>query len=321
MKLEDIKKVATIGSGVIGSSWATGFALKGMEVNLYDKFPEALPVAMDRIKSNLEQLAANGVLDNAEIPAILERIHPTTDMKEAVQDVQFVQESVRENYPDKHSVVQEMEEFLPEDAIYSSSTSGLLITDIAKVAKHPERFCGGHPYNPPHLIPLVEITKGEKTSDETVALAKAFYTKMGKEPVVLQKEALGFISNRLQQALYREVCCLVMRGVCNIEDVDKAVTFGPGIRWGIMGPNLIFELGGGAGGLEGLFNNVGDSVKLWLADMADFKEYPAEWIPMAEAGVREAIKNRPAEIGNTNESLKEYRDKMLIGLLKLHGKL
>ena len=112
-----------------------------------------------------------------------------------------------------------------------------------------------------------------------------------------------------------------MRGVCNIEDVDKAVTFGPGIRWGIMGPNLIFELGGGAGGLEGLFNNVGDSVKLWLADMADFKEYPAEWIPMAEAGVREAIKNRPAEIGNTTESLKEYRDKMLIGLLKLHGKL
>lgn len=321
MKLEDIKKVATVGSGVIGSSWATGFALKGMEVNMYDNYVEGLTMAVERVKNNLEQLAKNGVMDEAEIPEIMKRIHPTGDIKEALDGVQFVQESVLENYPDKWAVVEEMEKYLAPDAIVASSTSGLLISEIAKNAKHPERFCGGHPYNPPHLIPLVEITKGDKTTEETVALAKAFYTAMGKEPVVLQKEALGFISNRLQQALYREVCNLVMRGVCTVEDADKAVTFGPGIRWGIMGPSLIFELGGGQGGLKGLMTMVGESIKLWLADMADFKEYPEEWMDIAEAGVQEAIKNRPAEIGNTNESLKEYRDKMLIGLLKLHGKL
>lgn len=321
MKLDDIKKIACVGSGVIGSSWATGFAMKGYEVNLYDSNEENLKLAAQRAEDNLKYLAKNDVMPESDIPGILAKLHYTMNMEEAVKDVQFVQESVFENYEVKQKVLEEMEKYIAPDAIIASSTSGLLVTEIAKYAKHPERCVGGHPYNPPHLIPLVEITKGEKSDPAVVELAKEFYAHVGKEPVVLQKEALGFICNRLQQALYREVCELVMRGVCTVEDADKAVTFGPGIRWGIMGPSLIFQLGGGKGGLEGLFNLVGESVKLWLADMADFKEYPEEWIPMAQAGVDEAIKNRPAEIGNTNESLKEYRDDMLIGLLKLHKKL
>lgn len=122
-------------------------------------------------------------------------------------------------------------------------------------------------------------------------------------------------------ALYREVCSLVMDGVCTVEDADKAVTFGPGIRWGIMGPSLVFQLGGGKAGVDGLMNHLHDSITLWLNDMADFKELPKEWGKIAREGVEEEIKNRSPEIGNTDESLAEYRDKMLIEILKLHNKI
>ena len=135
---------------------------------------------------------------------------------------------------------------------------------------------------------------------------------------MLQKEALGFICNRLQMALYREVCNLVMSGVCTVEDADKAVTFGPGIRWGIMGPSLVFELGGGAGGVSGLMNHMNDSISLWLGDMADWKEFPQDWAKVAQEGVNAELANRSPETGNTHQSLEEYRDAMLIQLLKLH---
>ena len=135
---------------------------------------------------------------------------------------------------------------------------------------------------------------------------------------MLQKEALGFICNRLQMALYREVCNLVMSGVCTVEDADKAVTFGPGIRWGIMGPSLVFELGGGAGGVSGLMNHLNDSISLWLGDMADWKEFPQDWAKVAQEGVNAELANRSPETGNTHQSLEEYRDAMLIQLLKIH---
>lgn len=263
----------------------------------------------------------NGVYSDEKAKEILSRIHYTTSVEEAVKDAMFIQESSAEHYDVKHEIVKQIEEFAPEDAVIASSTSGLLVTEIAKYAKHPERFVGGHPYNPPHLIPLVEITKGEKTEDWAVEKAKAFYTEIGMEPVVLQKEALGFICNRLQMALYREVVNLVLSGVCTVEDADKAVTFGPGIRWGIMGPSLVFELGGGQHGVSGLMTHLNDSISLWLNDMADWKSFPPETAKVLQDGVNEELSHRPESIGNTHESLEEYRDKMLIEMLKLHGKL
>ncbi len=321
MKAKEIKTVACVGAGVIGYSWALQFALKGAHVNVYDITDEALNLAKERIHESLKLFIRNQLLTEDETKIIEGRISYTTSMEEAVRDALFIQESGPESYDIKHQMILEMEKYTSDKTIIASSTSGLLITEIAKVSKHPERFVGAHPYNPPHLIPLVEITKGEYTTEENVVIAKEFFELMGKAPIVLQKEALGFICNRLQMALYREVCELVMRGVCTIEDADKAVTFGPGIRWGIMGPSMVFQLGGGKVGIDGLFHHLESSINLWLEDMADFKEFPKEWPEIARKGVDETIKNRSKEIGNTDETLAQYRDDMLVELLKLHHML
>lgn len=321
MQADNITCAASIGAGVIGYSWALKFAMAGLEVWAQNRTEESSALARERVHASMESLVKNGVYDDDQAAQIEAHIHYTTSVAEAVAHAQFIQESSSEHYDVKWELVRELEAAAAPDAIIASSTSGLLVTEIAKNAEHPERFCGGHPYNPPHLIPLVEITKGEKTADATVECAKAFYTRVGMEPVVLQKEALGFICNRLQMALYREVANLVLSGVCTVEDADKAVTFGPGIRWGIMGPSLVFELGGGKGGVEGLMNHLNDSVSLWLADMADWKSLPPEWAHVAQEGVNAELAARPASKGNTPEALAEYRDHMLIELLKLHEKL
>ena len=321
MEAKDIKKVACIGAGVIGYSWALYYSLKKLSVNVYDITDEALNLAKERIHESLLNLKKNNVVTEEEINEIESRINYTTSMEEAVKDVEFITESGPESYDIKRKMVEEMEKYTKEDTIISSSTSGLLITEIAKDAKHKERFIGAHPYNPPHLIPLVELTKGDYTTDEILNTTKDFYQLIDKEPVVLQKEALGFICNRIQMAVYREVCSLVMNGVCTIEDADKAVTYGPGLRWAIMGPSLVFELGGGKGHIDGLMKHLNPSISLWLHDMADFKDFPEDFPEIARKGVEEALKNRPKEIGNDDESLAEYRDKMLIEILKLHNKL
>ena len=321
MKLNDIKDIAIVGSGVIGYSWALSFAMNGHPVRVYDINDGSLKLAKERIHESLVNLAQNKVINPNKIEKIEKRIDYSTSIEKTVEKSKFIVESGPEKYEIKWSIVEEIEKYASEDAIVASSTSGLLITEIAKNAKHPERFIGAHPYNPPHLIPLVEITKGEKTTEENVKLAYDLYKSIKKEPVILQKEALGFICNRIQMAVYREVCDLVMRGVCTIEDADKAVTYGPGIRWAIMGPSLVFELGGGQGHIDGLMKHLNESINLWLNDMADWKEFPEKFPEVARKGVEEALKNRNTEIGNTDESLAEYRDKMLIEILKLHNKL
>lgn len=321
MIAKDIKKVSCVGAGVIGYSWALYFSLKNLDVTVYDVSLESLDLAKKRIRESLQSLIKNNVISPEDSEKIESRIVYTLSMKEAVEEAKFIVESAPEDYEIKRKIVEEIEKYTSVETIIASSTSGLLITEICKYANHPERFIGGHPYNPPHLIPLVEITKGEKTSEEVVKIAKDFYTMIGKEPIVLQKEALGFICNRLQMALYREICDLVSRGVCTIEDADKAVTYGPGLRWGIMGPSLVFQLGGGQHGIAGILQHLRPSINMWLKDMADFKEFPEEFDQIAQNGVDIEMKNRSAEIGNDNASLAEYRDKMLIELLKLHNKL
>lgn len=322
MELKSINRIACIGAGLIGSGWATSFLLNGYDVVLYDIKEELLELSKKRIINNLSIFIDKNIITNADAEEMIAHAHYTTDLETAVRDVQFIQESGPENYGIKQNVLKEIEKFTDKSTIIASSTSGLLITEIAKYAEHPERCLGAHPYNPPHLIPLVEMSKGEKTSQEVVDLAYSFYKKIGKEPIVLQKEALGFIANRLQAVLYREIVDLVLKGVCSVEDADKACLFGPGLRYGIMGPNMIFHLGGGEKGIKGMMENLAiPAFALWLPDVAKWEKIPPEWPDIAQKGIVEAMANRDPYSGNTNEEIAKFRDDMLISLLKLHNKL
>ncbi|MCM8711243.1 3-hydroxyacyl-CoA dehydrogenase family protein [Clostridium sp. SYSU_GA19001] len=321
MKAEDIKNIACVGAGVIGAGWATNFAMKGYSVAVFDISPESLKKAESIIEKNLQYLADKDLIKKEDIKAIKNKVKYTTDLKEAVEDAQFIQESGPERYDIKEQMLKEIEKYTSKETIIASSTSGLLISEIAKNAVYPERCIGGHPYNPPHLIPLVEITKGEKSSDEAAKTAYDFYAALNKEPVILQKETVGFIANRLQLALYREAIDLVVRGVCTVEDVDKATLYGPGLRLGVMGPNLIFHLGAGEQGIRGLLTSLHDSSAARLKDMANWVEEPEGWPDIAEEGVLKEIENRPQETGKTIPELIKFRDDMLIELLKLHKKI
>jgi len=321
MKKPEIKKTAVLGGGMIGSSWATNFLWKGFPVHIYDISDEALKTARGRILGNMKYLVGKGILTADKMNVALSLAKYTTNIEEAVKGVQFIQESVLEHYDVKQALLAEVDRHAATDAVFASSTSGLLITEIAKDSKHPERCIGAHPYNPPHLIPLVEITKAQKTSEETVKRACDFYISLGKEPIVLRKESLGFISNRLAIALYREAVDLVMRGVCSVEDVDKAAHFGPGLRYALMGPNLIYQLGGGVHGIKGLLQHIGDSSELWLEDMAAWKKFPSDWQEIAQEGVNKEMANRLPEQGRTNEEIARWRNDGLIEILKFLKKI
>ena len=320
MKADDIRQVAVIGSGLIGAGWATLFASHGCQVSVYDVDEGALEKARERIAGNLSYLVEQGVYTRDQMEAYLAAVSYTTDIGQAAAQAQFIQENGPDRIEIKRSILAQLEQYAPADAIYASSTSALLISEIAEEAVHPERCIGGHPYNPPHLIPLVEITKGDETAPEVVQAAYDFYKRMGKEPVVLHKESMGFIANRLQAALNRELVDLVMRGVCSVEDADKALVYGPGLRWAIFGHNMIMQLGN-PGGLTGMVNMLGNSGDRWLADMASWTHQPDNWAEVAQPGVDQEMKNFPDYIGHTNEACAAYRDQMLIELLKLHRKL
>ncbi|MDY3748083.1 MAG: 3-hydroxyacyl-CoA dehydrogenase NAD-binding domain-containing protein [Lachnospiraceae bacterium] len=320
MRVEDIKNVASIGGGVIGSSWTLLFAMKGLHVCQYDINDAQIENCVKNIERNIASLIEFGAIKEEDKEEIKSHISYTTSIAEAVKNAQFIQENGPERLPIKQSILAEIEEAAPADAIYASSSSGLLISDVTANAVRPERCVGGHPYNPPHLIPLVEITYSEKTDKANVQLAKDFYQSIGKEAVVLNKECPGYIANRLQLAVYREMIELVMRGVCTAEDADKSLVYGPGIRWAIFGHNMIMQLGN-PNGLKGMMEMLGDGGDVWLADMADWKHIPRkEYADIAQASVDEMIKNFPDEIGHSNPEIAKYRDKMLIEILKLHKK-
>jgi carnitine 3-dehydrogenase len=314
--MSEFKKVANIGGGVIGSSFSIIFARGGMDVTNISRNEDGVKRTKGKIDKMLDQLIENEVIKEEEKEKILSHIFYSTDLKEALKDVDYAQENWPEVMEKKHEIVKLFEENAPEDAVLASSTSGLLVSEIAKHAKHPERIIGVHPYNPPHLIPLIEIVKGKKTEDKIAEKVKKFFEDLGKIPVVLNKEVPGYIANRLQAAVFRETIDLVVNGVASLEDVDKALTFGPGIRWGIMGSGLNFELASDKG-LEGMVNVIGKSMLTWLDDMATWTEFPEDMSKLYQ-GRDEAIKNRPKEIGNDRESLDQYRTKMLIEILKLH---
>src|SRR5277367_1102890 len=241
-----IHRVAIVGTGVIGASWAAQYLARGFDVVATDPAAGAESNLRKYVDEAWEQLEAIGLSAGAS----RDRLSFTTDMKKALSKADFVQENGPERPDFKIKLFADMDDATPGDSIIASSSSGITPSVMQSGCKRPERILVGHPFNPPHIIPLVEIVGGAKTSPEAIQQAMAFYASMGKKPILLHKELPGHVANRLQAALYREVVHLIDQGVLSVAAADDAVSWGPGLRWGLMGPSLLWHLGGGSGGIE-----------------------------------------------------------------------
>ncbi len=236
MKVENIKTVAIVGAGFMGPGLAQVFAMQGYPVYLMDVRPEALPKALDSLRSNLKQMAEAAIIPQSNIERFIKEVHVTTDMREAVKSAQLVIEAVNENLELKQKIFQELDRVCSPETLLCTNTSVISITEIASRSIHRERIVGTHFWNPPHLIPLVEVVKGKDTSDETLNVTCDFLKKAGKHPVKCLKDVPGFIANRLQHALWREAISIVENGIADAETVDEAIKNSFAIRLPVLGP-------------------------------------------------------------------------------------
>ena len=305
-----IKKVAIIGTGVIGASWAALFLAKGLDVVANDVAPDAETSLRRFVKAAWPALERLGLAPGAS----QSRLAFSSDLPTALRGVDLVQENGPERLDFKQKLYEQLDELLPPDVIIASSSSGIKMSDIQSgAALHPERCVIGHPFNPPHLIPLVEVVGGKKTSEHTVQRAIEFYKSIGKKAVRLNKEMPGHVANRLQGALAREVYYLVAEDVLSAADVDDALSWGPGLRWGIMGNMMLNHLGGGPGGIEHFFQQFAGPMQ------ASWKVLGA---PVLTPEVqKKLIDGVHAEVGSrTIEELEAERDEILLGLLELRSR-
>lgn len=255
-----VGRIAIIGTGTIGASWAALCLAKGLDVVAYDvdsSREEMLRRFIDQAWPALEALGSPG--GNAT-----GRLRFETDLEKTCADAHFVQENAPENEAMKVELIARIDRVLPREAVISSSSSALLISNLQKGCRFPERVVLGHPFNPPHIVPLVEVVGGELTSSETTQRAFEFYRGLGKTPILLAKEMSGHVANRIQSAVFREAVHLLAEGVASVEDIDAAIRDGPGLRWALMGPFLTFHLGGGPGGVQAYLSHFAKlHVALW----------------------------------------------------------
>lgn len=304
---KDIKRVTIIGTGVIGASWAALFLAKGLEVVATDIAPDAKSKLDTFIAAAWPALEASGLAPGAA-PGKLQFTH---DLDEAVAGSDLIQENGPERIDFKKDLYKHLDQTLPSDVIIASSSSGLTMSEIQSACeRHPERCVIGHPFNPPHLIPLVEIVGGAQTSQETIERVTAFYRGLGKRTIRLHKEVPGHVANRLQAALFREVVHLIAEGVVSVGDADAAVSWGPGLRWGIMGPSLLYHLGGGQGGIEHFFEQFTGPLTAWWHVLGT-----PELTPEVRATIIAGIHDETGP--RSLPELAAYRDKVLLGLLSL----
>ncbi len=265
-----IHRIAIVGTGVIGASWAAQYLARGFDVVATDPAPNAEANLRKYVDEAWEQLEAIGLSPGAS----RDRLSFTTDMKKALAKADFVQENGPERPEFKIKLFADMDEATPADSIIASSSSGITPSVMQSGCKHPERVLVGHPFNPPHIIPLVEVVGGAKTSPEAIQQAMAFYASIGKKPIHLRKELPGHVANRLQAALYREMLYLIEQGVLSVEDADAAVCYGPGLRWGVMGQSLQWHLGGGAGGIKHFMDHLMDPLQGMMKVLGTPQHHP-----------------------------------------------
>ncbi len=306
-----IRRVAIIGTGVIGASWSALFLAHGLDVVATDVAPGAEAALKRFVAAAWPALQRLGLASGAS----QNRLSFTAVLTDAVKDSDLVQENGPEKIDFKQTLYRQLDELLHPSVIIASSSSGLTMSEIQKgAASHPERCVIAHPFNPPHLVPLVEIVGGAKTSKNTIERAAEFYTSIGQRTVRLNKEMPGHVANRLQAALAREVYYLVGEGVVSAADVDTALCWGPGLRWGIMGNLMLNHLGGGPGGIEHFFQQFTGPMTAWWKTLGS---------PVLTPDVqKKLIDSVHAEVGSrTIDELAAERDEVLLGLIELRNKV
>jgi 3-hydroxypropionate dehydrogenase (NADP+) len=313
MEASEVRRVACVGAGTIGSSWATHFARYGFAVSICDLSGEILQRALALIRDNLELLAECQVMPPEEIAGSMGRISAFTDLAAAVRDADFVIESGPETFPAKRGLFASIDALVRPDVVIASSSSYLPMSEIQIAARHPERCVSAHPFNPPHIVPLVEIVKGNQTSDGTAELVCDLMARTGKTPVIAKKEMPGFIANRLQSALLDEAFALVYQGVASATDVDIACKAGPGLRWAALGPLSVGMLSG-PGGLR-------DSVlgkKFSQEGLNATSKGTREPGPEQEASARLLVEEMEAHFaGKDMAEVRRWRDRKLLKILQI----
>ena len=304
-----IRRITIIGTGVIGASWAALYLAKGLEVVATDIAPDAEAALKRFVDAAWPALKRLGLAPGAS----QSKLSFTPKMEVAVSGADLVQENGPERLDFKQKLYGQLDELLPADVIIASSSSGLTMSEIQLGSRsHPERCVIGHPFNPPHLVPLVEIVGGAKTSEQTIQRVAEFYQGIGRRTVLVRKEMPGHVANRLQAAIAREVYYLVAEGVVSAADVDTALCWGPGLRWGLMGNMLLNHLGGGKGGMEHFLEQFTRPMTAWWKSLGN---------PVLTPEVqKKLIDSVHAEVGSRFiEEIAAERDEMLLGLLELRS--
>jgi carnitine 3-dehydrogenase len=254
---EAVDTVACIGAGVIGGGWVAHFLARGYRVRAWDPAPDAAAKLDRLVAAAWPALTELGLADGAD----RKNLTVTDRLADAVSGAGFVQESAPEQLELKRRLLADIDAVTPAEVVIASSTSGYSMTEMAVEAVDAGRLVVGHPFNPPYLIPLVEVVGGERTEPWAVEWASAFYSRVGKSVITMDQELPGFIANRLQEALWREALHMVANGEATVEQIDTAITDGPGLRWPAQGPMLTFHLAGGEGGMAHMLDHFGPSLK------------------------------------------------------------
>jgi 3-hydroxyacyl-CoA dehydrogenase len=310
MEHAGVRHVAVIGTGTIGASWAAYFLSRGLSVAASDPAPEAEAALRHFVAGawpGLARLAAPQSLPD-EMPE--DRLSFHVDPEAALAGADFVQENAPEREELKRALLARLDAALPPEVIIASSSSGLLMSRLQADCRHPGRCVIGHPFNPPHLVPLVEIVAGSGTAPATVERALAFYAAIGKRPIHIRREVAGHVANRLQAALWREAVHLVAEGVASVADIDTAISEGPGVRWALMGPHLTFHLAGGNWGIDHFLDQFAGPMEAWWETLGE---------PHLTAEIRDAIAaGITAEAaGRSTSELAAERDRLLVEILSL----
>jgi 3-hydroxyacyl-CoA dehydrogenase len=295
-----------IGTGVIGASWAAYFLSRGLEVAATDPAPGAEAALRRAVTAHWPAMERMGLAESASPDRL--RFAPSPEA--ALEGAQFVQENGPERLDIKRELFRRIDAAAPPDVVLASSSSTLLMSEVQTACAQPGRVVLGHPFNPPHLIPLVEVVGGRATTDAAIDRAMEFYAAIGKKPVRLRREVTGHVANRLQAALWQEAVHLVESGVATVADVDTAIAHGPGLRWALLGPFLNLHLSGGKGGIEHLLAHLGPPVEAMWRDLGT-ASLTSEVQRMVTSGVREEL--APLDEGE----MVQQRDDVLLALLRL----